>query len=97
MDQAKKLMLLRLCDGWGRITTYGAATGAAISPNRLHPIVIQIPDTHCTVKSDNPVSEIIVEGYTDSLDDYIYNKNLSKSRADVIKNICNNLRDVLTF
>ncbi len=47
--------------------------------------MIQIPDTHCTVKSDNPVSEIIVEGYTDSLDDYIYNKNLSKSRADVIK------------
>ncbi|MCK5420003.1 MAG: OmpA family protein, partial [Desulfobacterales bacterium] len=35
--------------------------------------------------SSNPVSEIIVEGYSDSLGDPIYNKNLSKSRADVIK------------
>lgn len=33
----------------------------------------------------NPVSKIVVEGYTDSLGDYLYNKDLSKSRADVIK------------
>jgi general secretion pathway protein A len=33
----------------------------------------------------NPKSNIIVEGYTDSLGDYTYNKNLSKMRAEVIK------------
>lgn len=37
------------------------------------------------LSSSKPGSEIIVEGYTDSFGDYIYNKNLSKSRADVIK------------
>jgi outer membrane protein OmpA-like peptidoglycan-associated protein len=35
--------------------------------------------------SANPVSEIIVEGYSDSLGDPIYNKNLSKMRAEVVK------------
>ena len=35
--------------------------------------------------SDNPTSEIVVEGYTDSQGDYVYNKNLSKWRADVVK------------
>jgi general secretion pathway protein A len=33
----------------------------------------------------NPVSKIIVEGYTDSLGHPVYNKNLSKMRAEVIK------------
>ena len=37
------------------------------------------------LSSSKPGSEIIVEGYTDSFGDYIYNQNLSKSRADVIK------------
>jgi outer membrane protein OmpA-like peptidoglycan-associated protein len=37
------------------------------------------------LSSSRPGSEIIVEGYTDSFGDYIYNKDLSKSRADVIK------------
>ena len=37
------------------------------------------------LSSSKPGSEIIVEGYTDSFGDYIYNKNLSRSRADVIK------------
>jgi general secretion pathway protein A len=37
------------------------------------------------LSSSKPGSDIIVEGYTDSFGDYIYNKNLSKSRADVIK------------
>jgi general secretion pathway protein A len=33
----------------------------------------------------NPASKIIVEGYTDSLGDPVYNKNLSRMRAEVIK------------
>ncbi len=37
------------------------------------------------LSSSTPVSEIIVEGYTDSSGDDKYNKNLSKLRADVIK------------
>ena len=35
--------------------------------------------------SANPVSEIIVEGYSDSLGDPIYNKNISRMRAEVVK------------
>jgi general secretion pathway protein A len=35
--------------------------------------------------SSNNVSEIIVEGYTDSFGDYAYNKNLSKMRAEIVK------------
>ena len=35
--------------------------------------------------SSNPASKIIVEGYTDSLGHPVYNKNLSKMRAEVIK------------
>ena len=35
--------------------------------------------------SANPVSEIIVEGYSDSLGHPVYNKNLSKMRAEVVK------------
>jgi general secretion pathway protein A len=35
--------------------------------------------------SSNPVLKIIVEGYTDSLGHPVYNKNLSKMRAEVIK------------
>ena len=36
--------------------------------------------------SENPHSDIIVEGYTDSFGNYQYNKDLSKFRADIIKN-----------
>jgi general secretion pathway protein A len=50
-------------------------------PDEAHEVLDQI----VKFSSSNPVSEIIVEGYTDSLGDYIYNKNISKSRADVIK------------
>jgi general secretion pathway protein A len=35
--------------------------------------------------SSRPALKIIVEGYTDSLGDPLYNKNLSKMRAEVIK------------
>jgi general secretion pathway protein A len=35
--------------------------------------------------SSNPALKIIVEGYTDSLGHPVYNKNLSKMRAEVIK------------
>lgn len=35
--------------------------------------------------ASQPVSKIIVEGYTDSRGDYDYNKNLSKSRAEIVK------------
>jgi general secretion pathway protein A len=35
--------------------------------------------------SSNPVSKIIVEGYTDSFGHPVYNKNLSRMRAEVIK------------
>jgi general secretion pathway protein A len=35
--------------------------------------------------ASQPVSKIIVEGYTDSRGDYVYNKNLSRSRAEVVK------------
>lgn len=35
--------------------------------------------------SSYPVSKIIVEGYTDSMGHPVYNKNLSKMRAEVIK------------
>ena len=34
----------------------------------------------------NPESEIIIEGYTDSNGNYAYNKKLSKFRADIIRN-----------
>ena len=34
----------------------------------------------------NPESEIIIEGYTDSNGNYAYNKQLSKFRADIIRN-----------
>jgi hypothetical protein len=50
-DQAKQLRLIGLCDGWEWITANGAANGEAISPSQLHPIMIQIPDTHRTVNS----------------------------------------------
>jgi general secretion pathway protein A len=33
----------------------------------------------------NPTTEIVIDGYTDSMGDYIYNKNLSKIRADRVK------------
>ena len=45
----------------------------------------ELLDQVVKLSSSKPGSEIIVEGYTDSFGDYIYNKNLSKSRADVIK------------
>ncbi len=35
--------------------------------------------------ASNPASKIIVEGYTDSLGHPVYNKNLSKMRAEVVK------------
>jgi outer membrane protein OmpA-like peptidoglycan-associated protein len=35
--------------------------------------------------ASNPALKIIVEGYTDSLGHPVYNKNLSKMRAEVIK------------
>ena len=36
--------------------------------------------------SDTPESKIIIEGFTDSLGNYYYNMQLSKFRADVVKN-----------
>ena len=33
----------------------------------------------------NPATEIIIEGYTDSMGNYQYNRNLSKIRADMVK------------
>jgi general secretion pathway protein A len=50
-------------------------------PDEAHEILDQI----VKFSSSNKVSEIIIEGYTDSWGAYEYNKNLSKSRADVIK------------
>jgi general secretion pathway protein A len=37
------------------------------------------------LNAHNPATEIVIEGYTDSMGNYIYNKNLSKIRADMVK------------
>ena len=36
--------------------------------------------------SYHPEAEIVIEGYTDSFGNYLYNKNLSKVRAEAVKN-----------
>ncbi len=50
-DQAKKPRLMGLCDGWGIVTKYCAATDAAIGPNQLQTICIQIPNKDRIVKT----------------------------------------------
>jgi len=45
----------------------------------------EVLDQIVDFSSSNPVLKIIVEGYTDSFGDPVYNKNLSKMRAEVIK------------
>jgi general secretion pathway protein A len=45
----------------------------------------EVLDEIIAYSSSNPASKIIVEGYTDSLGHPVYNKNLSKMRAEVIK------------
>jgi outer membrane protein OmpA-like peptidoglycan-associated protein len=50
-------------------------------PDEAYEILGQIIDYSLS----NPALKIIVEGYTDSLGHPVYNKNLSKMRAEVIK------------
>ena len=47
----KKPRLIGLCDGWGLVTTYGAATDAATVPNQLQTIEIQILNEGRIVKT----------------------------------------------
>ncbi|MDX2440114.1 MAG: hypothetical protein QNK40_06135 [Desulfobacterales bacterium] len=49
-DRAKKPGLIGLCDGWGLVTIYCAATDAATGPNRHQTILIQIPNEDSIVK-----------------------------------------------
>lgn len=37
------------------------------------------------LNAHKPATEIVIEGYTDSMGNYIYNKNLSKIRADTVR------------
>jgi general secretion pathway protein A len=50
-------------------------------PRRAHQTLDQI----IKLSAYNPESQIVVEGYTDSMGNYYYNKNLSKIRADTVK------------
>jgi OOP family OmpA-OmpF porin len=50
-------------------------------PRQAHEVLDQIVQ----FTTSHPGSEIIVEGHTDSVGDYRYNKFLSKSRAEVVK------------
>jgi general secretion pathway protein A len=52
---------------------------------RLSDEAYEVLDQIVDFGSSNPVLKIIVEGYTDSLGHPVYNKNLSKMRAEVIK------------
>ena len=52
---------------------------------RLSDEAYELLDQIVDFGSSNPVSKIIVEGYTDSLGHPAYNKNLSKMRAEVVK------------
>ena len=52
---------------------------------RLSDEAYEVLDQIVDLGSSNPVLKIIVEGYTDSLGHPVYNKNLSKMRAEVIK------------
>ncbi|MGD8992353.1 MAG: OmpA family protein [Desulfobacterales bacterium] len=46
---------------------------------------IETLDQIVRLNAYNPATEIIIEGYTDSMGDYQYNKDLSKIRADMVK------------
>jgi general secretion pathway protein A len=52
---------------------------------RLSDEAYEVLDQIVDFGSSNPVLKIIVEGYTDSLGHPVYNKNLSRMRAEVIK------------
>jgi general secretion pathway protein A len=52
---------------------------------RLSDEAYEVLDQIVDFGSSNQVSKIIVEGYTDSLGHPVYNKNLSRMRAEVIK------------
>lgn len=52
---------------------------------RLSDEAYEVLDQIIDYSSSNPALKIIVEGYTDSLGDPVYNKNLSKMRAEIVK------------
>jgi general secretion pathway protein A len=52
---------------------------------RLSDEAYELLDRIVQFSASQPVAEVIVEGYTDSLGDPVYNKTLSKMRAEVIK------------
>jgi general secretion pathway protein A len=97
LDETSKKIALSAIKGDNQVTDLTSSEDTLFLPQRKTIIhfkhnSMKLPDEAYEVleqifefSSSNPVSEIIVEGFTDSLGDPIYNKNLSKMRAEVIK------------
>jgi len=97
LDEMSEKTVLSATDGDNQAADLASSKDASSGPQpktiiqfghnsmRLSDEAREMLDRIVEFSSANPVSEIIVEGYSDSLGDPIYNKNISRMRAEVVK------------